>query len=756
MSYGHYGSDRGGGHGTSSHDGYDDRQHGGGSDNRRGSQTATYRVGDFRDGIYSSSYGDGRGHRGSDDHGGYGGGVYGGRVSYSAKYGPGSEGEYGGSYSGVGYSGGEYSSRAHKEDYHGSRPYSGYSDEDGGRHGSYGGDQMSKLGSGLKDLNYTDAVYAALPKFTKDFYMEHPDVQARSMQDVEQFRLKHDITVSTTGDLPVPKPCQTFDEASFPDYVLDCVNRQGYSAPTPIQAQAWPVALSGRDVIGIAETGSGKTCAYILPAIVHINAQPYLNPGDGPIVLVLAPTRELAVQIKEECSKFGTSSRIKNTCVYGGAPKGNQIRDLERGVEIVIATPGRLIDFLEKGQTNLRRVTYLVLDEADRMLDMGFEPQLRKIVGQIRPDRQTLMFTATWPREVVNIAREFLRENPVQINIGALDLTANRNICQTIWVCEELEKKALLFRKLDEMRRQSPNRSFFPKTLIFVETKRGADDLCGDLRYDGFPVTAVHGDKGQNERDRALAEFRSGKTPIMVATDVAARGLGKCFEKDWACLNQSWFLNVIGKLLGYVLFRGHGVHVIMRRGWLASSARARMFTSRPECKFRRCWSLMCAKYDSCTSGRDIVSQRSGVHRVVRIALECVLRFLSHTFHVYSSMYLLLRGHHLRNWCFGTSVLFVTCKEFVVSALCQFFLVSLACRYVELAIAFIHGKLVDALKTGSIRKLAYDNRWSTLNWGGRHNCLALQQPCYYRQDDHSGSWLLHDRIHDVLATALFLP
>lgn len=157
------------------------------------------------------------------------------------------------------------------------------------------------------------------------------------------------------------------------------VKAQGFTAPTAIQAQGWPMALSGRDVVGIAETGSGKTLTYCLPAIVHINAQPLLSLGDGPIVLILAPTRELAVQIQAEVTKFGKTSRIRNTCVYGGVPRGGQIRDLARGVEVCIATPGRLIDMLESGKTNLRRVTYLVLDEADRMLDMGFEPQIRKM-----------------------------------------------------------------------------------------------------------------------------------------------------------------------------------------------------------------------------------------------------------------------------------------------------------------------------------------------------------------------------------------
>lgn len=151
---------------------------------------------------------------------------------------------------------------------------------------------------------------------------------------------------------------------------------QGFERPTPIQAQGWPVALKGRNMIGVADTGSGKTLAFILPGIVHINSQPTLKPGDGPIVLVLAPTRELAQQIETVAQKYGSSSRVTSLCVFGGAPRGRQARELERGVEILIATPGRLIDFLESGTTNLKRCTYLVLDEADRMLDMGFEPQV--------------------------------------------------------------------------------------------------------------------------------------------------------------------------------------------------------------------------------------------------------------------------------------------------------------------------------------------------------------------------------------------
>jgi ATP-dependent RNA helicase DDX5/DBP2 len=353
-----------------------------------------------------------------------------------------------------------------------------------------------------------------LPKFEKNFYIEHPAVTARTDFEVEDYRREKEITV-VRGN--VPKPVTTFDEASFPEYIMAEVRKAGFNNPTAIQSQGWPMAMSGRDMIGIAETGSGKTLSFLLPAMVHINAQPYLERGDGPIVLVLAPTRELACQTQKECTKFGHSSRIKNTCAYGGAPKGPQVRDLQQGVEICIATPGRLIDFLSTSVTNLRRVTYLVLDEADRMLDMGFEPQIRKIVDQIRPDRQTLMFSATWPREVQTLARDFLKD-PFQVNIGSLSLSANENITQIIDCVEEYDKKRKLFVMMEKLEPSA-------KVIIFCSTKKNTDTICRDLRTNGFPALSIHGDKRQQERDWVLAEFKTGASPIMVATDVAARGI---------------------------------------------------------------------------------------------------------------------------------------------------------------------------------------------------------------------------------------
>lgn len=465
------------------------------------------------------------------------GGGYQGSNGYSQGGGYGSYGG-GGGYGGGSYGGGSYG---------------------GGAGAPQGGDRMSNLGAGLKTqswgmhsnnptihsyplTNSRNADIESLPKFEKSFYKEHPDVTNRSPQQIESFRKEQEMTVLGKN---VPRPVETFDEAGFPQYVISEVKAQGFAKPTAIQSQGWPMALSGRDVVGIAETGSGKTLTYCLPAIVHINAQPLLAPGDGPIVLVLAPTRELAVQIEQEITKFGKSSRIRNTCVYGGVPRGPQIRDLSRGVEVCIATPGRLIDMLESGRTNLRRVTYLVLDEADRMLDMGFEPQIRKIISQIRPDRQTCMWSATWPKEVRQLAQDFLHEY-IQVYIGSQDLSANHRITQIVEIVSDFEKRDKMIKHLERMMDDKK-----AKVLIFTGTKRVADEITRFLRQDGWPALckftffsfllsntlpsslntnatflAIHGDKQQNERDWVLNEFKTGKSPIMVATDVASRGIG--------------------------------------------------------------------------------------------------------------------------------------------------------------------------------------------------------------------------------------
>ncbi|XP_042042765.1 DEAD-box ATP-dependent RNA helicase 20-like [Salvia splendens] len=452
------------------------------------------------------------------DHGagrGFGAGYGGGFTDRGRGGGGGGFGGRGHSYNGVGDRSGHEGGRGGQ--------FSGRS-FDHGRGGGFGGGRGFSGGRGgrggrsrgddLDNISLPKPDFSGLIPFKKDFYVESPSVRAMTEQEVMMYRARREITVEGHD---VPKPIRMFEEASFPGYCLEVIARLGFVEPTPIQSQGWPMALRGRDLIGIAETGSGKTLSYLLPAFVHVSAQPRLAQGDGPIVLVLAPTRELAIQIQEEALKFGSVANIRSTCIYGGAPKGPQIRDLKRGVEIVIATPGRLIDMLEAQHTNLRRVTYLVLDEADRMLDMGFEPQIRKIVSQIRPDRQTLYWSATWPREVETLARQFLR-NAYKVIIGSQELKANQSIHQIVEVMTDTEKYNRLIRLLKEVMDGS-------KILIFVETKKGCDQVTRQLRMDGWPALSIHGDKNQDERDWVLAEFKSSRTPIMIATDVAARGL---------------------------------------------------------------------------------------------------------------------------------------------------------------------------------------------------------------------------------------
>ncbi|XP_062010162.1 DEAD-box ATP-dependent RNA helicase 46-like [Rosa rugosa] len=329
----------------------------------------------------------------------------------------------------------------------------------------------------------------------------------------EAYCRRHEITV--IGD-NVPPPFTSFEATGFPSEILREVQNAGFSAPTPIQAQSWPVALQSRDIVAIAKTGSGKTLGYLLPGFMHLK-RARNNSQMGPTVLVLSPTRELATQIQDEAMKFGKSSRIAVVCLYGGAPKGPQLRDIDRGADVVVATPGRLNDILEMKRISLHQVSYLVLDEADRMLDMGFEPQIRKIVNEIPARRQTLMYTATWPKEVRKIASDLL-VNSVQVNIGNVDeLVANKSITQHVEVLASMEKH----RRLEQiLRSQEPG----SKIIIFCSTKKMCDQLSRNLTRQ-FGAAAIHGDKSQTERDHVLGQFRTGRTPVLVATDVAARGL---------------------------------------------------------------------------------------------------------------------------------------------------------------------------------------------------------------------------------------
>lgn len=420
-----------------------------------------------------------------------GGGGYGGRSGgYESRGG-------GGGYGGGGYGGGRGG---------GGRGGSGGGGFGGGRGGS------SNPGGRLRDIDWSKE---NLKPIQKNFYHENAAVSRRDQYEVDQWIAANQVTLDGRG---IPRPVWEFSEANFPNELSDLLYAK-FQKPTVIQSISWPIAMSGRDIVSIAKTGSGKTLAFMLPGLIHTTKQTPRQRYEGASVLVLLPTRELAQQVQEVSVDFCNALGLKMTCLFGGASKGPQARDLERGVDVVVATPGRLLDFLDNNTTNMKRCSYLVLDEADRMLDMGFEPQIRKIIGQIRPDRQTLMFSATWPKEVRALASDF-QKDAAFLNVGSMELAANHNITQLVDVLEEHAKQARLMQLLNDIMNQPEC-----KTIIFVETKRKADDLTRWMRRDGWPTLCIHGDKNQGERDWVLSEFRAGKTPIMLATDVAARGL---------------------------------------------------------------------------------------------------------------------------------------------------------------------------------------------------------------------------------------
>ena len=342
------------------------------------------------------------------------------------------------------------------------------------------------------------------------------DMKYATTEDGQSYRAKNEISVQAPRGIVVPDPMQNFADGGWPQPLLDAVAKAGYSTPTPIQAQSWPIALQGYDLISVAKTGSGKTVGYLFPGIMHIKARESGPRPVGPTVTVLAPTRELATQIQDECLKFGRAIGMFSVCLYGGAPKGRQLGELRHGPQIAIATPGRLNDFLESGAVNLGSSTYVVLDEADRMLDMGFEPQIRKILARAPSARQTLFFTATWPRAVVRVATAILT-NPIQVNIGDTDsLVANKDISQVVEVCGGFQKQ----NRLMEVLRNPPAQPL--KAIVFCSTKRMCDQIGRSM---GGMGVVIHGDKEQRERDYIINQFKSGRVPVLVATDVAARGL---------------------------------------------------------------------------------------------------------------------------------------------------------------------------------------------------------------------------------------
>ncbi|KAJ4817137.1 DEAD-box ATP-dependent RNA helicase-like protein [Rhynchospora pubera] len=350
--------------------------------------------------------------------------------------------------------------------------------------------------------------------FSKDFYEEKPSISGMNEQDVADYRRTLALRVS---GFDVPKPIKLFEDCGFAAPLMSAIAKQGYEKPTPIQCQALPIVLSGRDIIGIAKTGSGKTAAFVLPMIEHIMDQPELGKEEGPIGVICAPTRELAHQIYLEAKKFSKPYNIKVSAVYGGASKHEQFKELKAGCEIVVATPGRLIDLLKMKALKMLRATYLVLDEADRMFDLGFEPQVRSIVGQIRPDRQTLLFSATMPYKVERLAREILTD-PIRVTVGEVGM-ANEDIKQLVHVIpSDAEKMPWLLENLPQLIDEGD-------VLVFASKKATVDEIETQLNQKGFRVAALHGDKDQASRTETLKKFKAGTYHVLVATDVAARGL---------------------------------------------------------------------------------------------------------------------------------------------------------------------------------------------------------------------------------------
>ncbi|PAV83585.1 hypothetical protein WR25_26325 [Diploscapter pachys] len=354
---------------------------------------------------------------------------------------------------------------------------------------------------------------------------------------------REDFNITIKGG-KVPKPLRAWDESGLPEEVLSAINKVGYTEPTPIQKQGIPIGLQNRDIIGVAETGSGKTAAFLIPLLVWINGLPKMERQEhydlGPYAIIMAPTRELAQQIEEETNKFGELLSIRTVSVIGGASREDQGMKLRCGVEIVIATPGRLLDVLENRYMQLAQCTYVILDEADRMLDMGFEPEVQKVLeylpaSNLKPDtddaetettlmkafstrdkyRQTVMFTATMSPAIERLARQYLRR-PAVVYIGSAGKPTER-VEQIVYVIPEEAKRKKLVEVLEQR--------FEPPIIIFVNQKKGADMLAKGLTNLGFNPTVLHGGKGQDAREYALNALKDGSKDILVATDVAGRGI---------------------------------------------------------------------------------------------------------------------------------------------------------------------------------------------------------------------------------------
>jgi ATP-dependent RNA helicase RhlE len=306
----------------------------------------------------------------------------------------------------------------------------------------------------------------------------------------------------------------TFQDLNLIAPLLSALSKQGYSQPTPIQEKAIPAILQGSDIFGCAQTGTGKTAAFALPILQFLHAKKAAGSA-GIKALVLAPTRELALQINESFKDYGANMQIKHTVIFGGVSQHAQINILRKGVDVVVATPGRLLDLMNQGHVRLNAVEYLVLDEADQMLDMGFINDIRKIISKLPTKRQTVFFSATAPVEIKRLADSMLR-NPINVNIAPVTATADL-IKQSVYYVNQEKKKQLLSHLLKD--------DSILNALVFTRTKHGADKVVKDLNRNGIKAEAIHGNKSQNARERALKGFKNKAIRVLVATDIASRGI---------------------------------------------------------------------------------------------------------------------------------------------------------------------------------------------------------------------------------------
>ncbi len=308
-----------------------------------------------------------------------------------------------------------------------------------------------------------------------------------------------------------------FKDLEIVDPILKALAREGYTHPTPIQEQSIPILLRGKDLLACAQTGTGKTAAFAIPIIQHLYLDRQRN-ANGPRVvkaLIVTPTRELAIQIAESVTAYGKYTNIRNTVIFGGVKQGAQTSALRRGIDILIATPGRLLDLMSQGYVNLKDIEYFVLDEADRMLDMGFIHDIRKIIAQLPAKRQSLFFSATMPPDIVSLSRKILG-NPEKVVVQPEQTTAEK-VEQAVYFVPKKGKTKLLIHLL----KTTPVNS----TIVFSRTKHGANKIVKLLDRAGIRAEAIHGNKSQGARQRALGNFKNGDISVLVATDIAARGI---------------------------------------------------------------------------------------------------------------------------------------------------------------------------------------------------------------------------------------